>query len=103
MSNAVTHAPEVNLAMSTTMVVRPVAIAPMPLTNMRQWRPLLSLLLSLPVDDPGLAEGEGEEGADGVERDEAVGDASKHDENDGGEAREGVDARGRRANGGRAG
>ena len=48
---------------------------------------------AVPVDDhAGLREGEGEEGADGEERDELVGDAAKEDEEDGGEADEGVDA-----------
>ena len=48
---------------------------------------------ALPVDDhAGLGEGEGEEGADGEERDEAVGDSAEDDEQEGGEADEGEDA-----------
>ena len=43
-------------------------------------------------DHAGLREGEGEEGADGEERDEAVGDAAESDQQQRGEADEGVDA-----------
>ena len=51
------------------------------------------LLHLLPVNYHAcLREGEGEEGADGVEGDQAVGNAAEEDEDDGGEAGEGVDA-----------
>ena len=63
-----------------------------PLTNMCQRRPGCFFHL-LPVNDhTGLREREGEECADGVEGDQAVGDAAKEDEDEGGEAGEGVDA-----------
>ncbi len=73
-SSAVIHAPSANLATSTTSVVMPVATAPSPLTNMRSG----CAALSLPVHHhAGLRQREGHERADGVQRNQPVGDAAE--------------------------
>ena len=65
--------------------VMPVATAPMPLTIMRRMERRAAC--SFPMHDhAGLGEGEGEEGADGEEWDEAIGDSSEDDEQERGEA-----------------
>ena len=92
MSSAVTHAPSTNLVTSTTMVVTPVANAPRPLTNMRT---VSAALGALPVHDhAGLGQREGQERADGVEGDQAVGDAAEDDEQQRGERDQDVNAPG---------
>ena len=91
MSIAVIHAPSVNLATRTTMRVTPVATAPTPLMIMRRTDALAAL--PLPVHHHArLGEREGEEGADGEERDEAIGDAAEDDQQECGEADQRNDA-----------
>src|ERR1700734_340255 len=88
---AVIHAPSTNLATRTTRTVMPVAKAPKPVEKNRGESPRAPD--TPPVHDHAcLREREGEEGADGIERDEAVRDAAEDDEQNGCEGGEGVDA-----------
>ena len=91
MKSSVIQAPSTNFATSTTTTVMPVTNAPSPLTSalFSQCGPAIFP----PVHDhAGLRKREGQKGADGVERDQPVGDAAKKNEQAAAEHRQHHDA-----------
>src|SRR2546423_13696802 len=91
MKMTVIQAPSANFATRTTMTVTPVTIPPRPFTRalFRQCGPRFFL----PVHDHAeLRERKGQEGADGVERDQLVRDATEKNQQEAGQGRENDDA-----------
>ena len=93
----VSHAPSTNLAARMMASATPVATAPPPLIDSLARSPAAGPARSLGAapmrGHAGLRQGEGEEGADGEERDQPVGDAAERDQQHARADREEQDAR----------